>query len=81
MRVLAGYILWLVGVLIMALAFVVWITSPYPDISPFRVFGIFESGFGGILLTQVLWFRVVIVAFPGLLLYQAGRHLIGRKGK
>lgn len=63
------------GLIVLGLAFWVWITSDYPDISPFRFFGSWESGIGGLLKTQVNWLRVVLIAVPGLLLFQFGRQL------
>ena len=78
MRRVAGYLMMGFGALILAFAFFVWISSDYPEISPFRFFGQFESGLWGLLVTQALWLRVVIIAVPGMALFSAGRALASR---
>ncbi len=75
MKRVLGHAITALGVLILGVAFWVWITSDYPDISPFKFFGQFESGLLGLLKTQVNWLRVVVIMCPGLLLFQFGRTL------
>ena len=79
MKTLAAYLMIFCGGLILAFAFIVWISSPYPDISPFRFFGQFESGIWGLLATQALWLRVVIIALPGMILLSTGRALLKKE--
>ncbi len=68
-----------VGVLIMVLAFLVWITSDYPDFNLFRLFGFLESGLSAMIQTQLNWLRVVAIAAPGLMLFYFGRHLMKKE--
>lgn len=67
-----------VGGVIVLFAFAEWITFPYPDISPFRLLGVWSAGFLAPFTSMILWLKVVIIATPGVLLFSAGKALINK---
>ena len=76
-----GWALKIAGGLVVLFALWVWITSSYPEISPFRLFGIFESGIWGLFLSIGLWLRVVAIATIGIALVGAGQSLVNKNGE
>lgn len=64
-----------VGASILAVAGIVWISADYPDVNPFQFGGVFAGGWMVQLKSVANWLFVVVIAIPGLFLFQFGRGL------
>ena len=60
----------IIGIAIMVLAFLQWITFDYPDVNPFWPGAIFAPG----MLSQILnWLLVSVIGAVGLMLFSFGK--------